>query len=108
MIQEEFEKVYGKEQLDAVMEGAGKHTLIMGGNIPPESGDERLVFALLEEIDFECPKYGDSAFASCDEMREFLLPFRDAIQEMRFEPPSYVGLMAGAFDFLLKEKGGTA
>jgi hypothetical protein len=65
------------------------------------SADEKLVFSVLEAIDFECWKYGDAPSEPTQEQaKQWLTENRAAVREMKIEPPSYLGAFAGVLDFL--------
>lgn len=79
------------------LERAGTHSM----EKVPVGEDERLVFALLEAIDFECWKYGDGPTSpSLDEAKAWLRENWPIIKEMSFPPPSFMGLFGGSFSFL--------
>lgn len=83
----------------AWLEHAGTHSK---ANISGYSEDEKLVFAVLEAIDFSCWKYGDAPQDGIHEetAKAWLKENRKAVKAMKIEPPSYMGMMAGAFNFL--------
>ena len=96
-IVEDFIKTFGEKTYQEVMSHAGVHSL----NPVPSSTEERLVFALLEMIDFNCFKYGDVPEGlTREETIKFLKKHRTKILDMKMYPPSYLGLLAGAYNFL--------
>jgi hypothetical protein len=68
----------------------------------PVDPEQRLFFCLLEMIDFECFKYGDAPESLDEEsVKTFLIKHKDNI---RCEPPTYLGAICGVYDFLNKTK----
>lgn len=96
-----FEKEFGREATEALLENAGHHSMSWSKSKTPKKRDERLVFALLEVIDFQCVDYGCFTFLSEEEIRNFLLKHKKAIGNMEIDLPSYLGAMVGKFNFLL-------
>lgn len=71
----------------------------------PKDGtpNEKLVFAVLEAIDFSCWKQGDAPEdLTQDQAKDWLVANKTIVRTMNIQPPSYLGLMAGAFNFLAK------
>ena len=66
------------------------------------SPDEKLVFAVLEGIDFQCWKYGDAPEDGTTEeiAKTWLKENKSLVSAMKIEPPSYLGAFAGVLDFL--------
>ena len=92
---EDFEKRFGKDALNAALAAAGRHSMAS----PPPDDDQRLLFALLEMVDWECPKYGDTDL-TMETIQSFLLRHRHAALALP-EPPSFLGMFAGAYSFLI-------
>ena len=73
----------------------------------PVTEDERLVFAVLEALDFECWKYGDAPDGiTVEQAKQWLVDNKETIRNMSIEPPSYLGAMCGVYDFLNAPKEG--
>lgn len=90
---------------------AGHHSQAMGSlstgtENAPETREEQLVFALLELLDFECYRFEDSKCLQMkeEEVKEFLKQNKDEVREMEIPPTSFLGAIAGAFDFLTESK----
>ena len=67
----------------------------------PRSEEQRLYFALLEAIDWDCWDYDHCPREPTRKGAiRFLRKHRDRI---RCNPPSYLGLASGAFNFLVKK-----
>lgn len=99
---------FGVEWVNALEATAGCHSEM---RVPLAGSEERLAFALLEAIDYNCPDYGwtcpeRKAFfnvlrgVSVRDMQSLLRAHADAVLNMKIAPPSVIGMMAGAFDFL--------
>ena len=97
-ILDDFEKTYGKECLEKTLDHAGEHST----EPPPVDEEKRLVFALLEILDFDCCDYGCYTELSPEEIKKFLLKHKKAVLEMEIPPPSALGAMLGVFSFLLE------
>lgn len=104
---------FGEPWVRALEASAGCHTEA-GGAAAPAAGEERLIFALLEAVDFECPVYawncsgrvsGALAGVSLADVQAFLREHRTAVLASRVAPPSWRGLLSGTFDFLREEQG---
>jgi hypothetical protein len=73
----------------------------MCSNQPPLGSLHRAIFGMLVALDFECYKYGDAPEASEQAVKEWLLEHRE--EALLVSPPTYMGLMAGVFNFLFEE-----
>lgn len=93
-VEEDFKRKFGLELAKVVIEHAGTHTSKV-----PEASDEKLVYALLEILDFDCIRYDCIGGITNKEIKKFLLKHKDEVLRMNIEPPSYLGLLAGVFDF---------
>ncbi len=93
---QDFENKWGEEEAEEIINRAGLHSK----NAPKEGDTERLVFGLLEILDFECNKYEDFSGISDDEIKAFLLDHKAEVLALDIEPSSYIGLMCGIFSFL--------
>lgn len=80
--------------LEAAFARAGHHSK----EAVPEDREQRIYFGLLEILDFQCIKYKDFTLATEKEIKEYLYKHRDNI---KCSPPSYIGLLVGAFNFLV-------
>ena len=93
---EDFATQFDDETLATTLAAAGRHSL----NGVPEDTDDRLLFALLEMLDYECCKYGDApATLTTEGIQSFLLRHKERVGKLP-EPPSYLGLCCGVCDFL--------
>jgi len=100
-IVEDFRKQFGETVLLEVLKHAGLHS----GQLVPQGQDEKLVFALLEILDFQCYKYEELPEGLTREnIEQFLLKHREEVLNMKIPPPSFLGVLAGAFDFLVKRE----
>lgn len=68
-----------------------------------EIGHERIVYRLLEMFDFQCFKYGDNQGIDEEWAKDFLIEFKDVVGDCNIDPPSFIGLMAGAYSFLYED-----
>ena len=90
-----------EEQLTAIRNRAGCHSI---GEVPKDE-EQRLYFGLLEIIDFQCCVYGDAPEGVTEEdVKAYLIEHKDKI---KCEPPSFLGMLTGAFNFLWEDKYGT-
>jgi len=99
-IKEKFERRFGPELAEVVLERTGTHSKFFGSEVP-ENGDERLVYGLLEILDFKCLEHGCYAGGITeDEVKGFLLNHKEEVRDMNIDPPSFLGIVTGVFDFL--------
>jgi hypothetical protein len=79
---------------------AGCHS----NNKVPEDLHERLAFALLEAIDFNCWEYGDAPDdgMTIEDAKQWLYKNKELAN--RCPPPSFLGLIGSKFDFLNAEE----
>ena len=92
-----------QEQLDAIRESAGKHSQ---ANVPSDP-TQCLLFGLLEIVDWQCFEYGDVPDGVTEEnVKAYLLDHKDEALALP-EPPSFIGLMAGAYNFLQEDTNAT-
>ena len=96
MVTEDFKEQFGGQVLEDTIARAGTHS----ENAPTGGDAERLAFALLEILDFQCCKFGDYAALTDEQVRQFLIEHAAEIRKMPFKPPSFWGLFAGVYDFL--------
>ena len=99
---------FGKDRVDRWVAMAGHHARVFNPRVRiGETREERLIFALLEILDFECYKFKD---APCypgvpkEQIEQFLLDHKKEVMKAKIDPPSILGLLAGAYDFLFDEK----
>jgi len=99
---------WGRERVYKWIGLAGHHALKFRHDVKiGETDEEKLIFALLEMLDFECYKYPScptQPTPSRNEIEQFLLDHKEEVLNAKIDPPSLLGLMAGTFDFLVKEK----
>jgi hypothetical protein len=89
---EEFEKTYGSPK--RWLQRAGLHSQEQ----VPTDDEQRLYFALLEAVDWQCWFYKDALETPTeDEAKAFLKKYKDRI---KCPPPSYIGLLTGAYKFI--------
>ena len=98
----DFRETYSEDTLGQTLERAGLHGNGLG-TPPPYKKRERLAYALLEVLDFECNKYGDYGLVTDEQIKEILLRNRKEVTAMKEITPSYMGLMCGVFNFLTEE-----
>lgn len=101
---------FGRDKVDKWIAMAGHHARHYNPKVRiGETLEERLIFALLEILDFECYLYKDAPCypgVSKEEIERFLLDHKQEVENAKIDPPSYLGLLCGVFDFLLKEERG--
>jgi len=68
---------------------------------PPDDETSKVIFRLLKIIDWNCCSFGDSHGLTEDDVRYFLITHKNEIKGMTMQPPSYLGMMCGRFDFVL-------
>jgi len=94
----DFESQYGKTLLQNVLDNVVNHSELRSSKIP-EDVEQRLYYSLLSILDFECNRYGDAPKGlDDDDIQNFLKKHRDSI---KCEPPTYLGMLGGRFDFLI-------
>jgi len=103
-ILEDFRRQFGEEVLLETLERAGLHSLspFGSGEEPPKDEEEKLIFSLLEILDFDCCKRGCYKLLTEDQIKSFLKKWRREILEMELPVPSFFGFF---FSALLAEKG---
>jgi len=85
------------KQLEQITQRAGVHSNL--GQPVPSDPEQRLYYGLLEILDFECCKYGDEPEGVTEEdIKQFLLEHKQYINAEAL--PSFMGLVAGTFNFL--------
>jgi len=97
---------FGEDRVHKWISMAGHHALRFNPKVRiGETAEERLIFALLEILDFACYKYVD---APCypgvpkEQIEQFLLDHKEEVMKAKIDPPSILGLLAGVFDFLFE------
>ena len=100
----EFEEKFGRACLEETIDRAGFHAGVGFGHdnrkIIPTDKQGRLFFSLLEILDWQCVKYKDAPAGLTEESIESFLK-RHAEDVLKLpEPPSYIGVLAGRFNFL--------
>ena len=113
----DFIETFGEEKFRKVLSLAGHHSLesgflaIVGEEVLERmTEEEKLVFGLLEMLDYECYEYPHApcCILSEEEIKSFLLKHKKKIMGMSIPPPSMLGVVCGVFDFLLEgENKGT-
>lgn len=96
-IKEDFIEKFGEEKWKELQ------CVFHSNEIPPDDETSKVIFRLLEIIDWGCCEYGDSHGLSDDDVRNFLITHKVEIREMHIPPPSYIGAMCGIFDFIIKD-----
>ena len=101
-------KRFGEEKVNKWISMAGHHARKFNPEVRVgETPEERLIFALLEILDFECYKFKDAPCypgVSKEQIEQFLLDHRQEVKNAEIDPPSYLGLLCGVFDFLFKKE----
>ena len=92
----DFIAMFGQVEADKIIQRAGVHQSL--GQPAPDSEEDRLLYGLMEILDFECLKYGDYDGLTQDQIKDFLVQHKDSLTNIHI--PSFIGLMAGAFGFL--------
>lgn len=104
---DDFKRRYGEEIYRKTIERAGIHSSVVGslaaGEKLPDDEESRLVFALLEILDYECCKCDCYPYLTEEEIKKFLLDHRDEVLKLRIPPPSYLGVLVGVYNFLFEE-----
>ncbi len=91
---------------EALLRDAGCHS----ETTAPTERDERLQFATLEAIDWNCPHYDWSCSGRGDGYDGLTTDMLEAAAKeshtngIECEPPSFMGLLAGTFSFLDEEQ----
>ena len=97
MFEEDFKKTFGVDKW-------GELQVVYHSNeAQPNDECAKVAFRLLEMIDFQCFQYGDNQGIDEEEAKAFLVRNRDEELEMEMPPTSYMGLMAGVFNFLRED-----
>lgn len=108
----DFIETFGEEKFRKVLSLAGHHSLesgllaVAGEEVLERmTEEEKLVFGLLEMLDYECYKYPHApcCILTEDEIKSFLLKHREKVLKMSILPPSMLGVACGVFDFLIEE-----
>lgn len=84
--------------------------------VPRLGTEERLIFGMLEALDWNCPNYGWrcperrgvwNALRGVSEtdLKAFLWDHREVVLAANILPPSFIGLVDGTFDFLKEGDG---
>ena len=96
----DFKKQFGKETYETILKNVGHHS----GSKIPETKKGKLAFGLLEIVDWQCCKYGDSPIEREKDIKNFLIRHKKELGNIKMEPPSYIGLLGGAYSFLKDAK----
>ena len=103
---------WGRERVYKWIKLAGHHAKWFNPDVRTgETDEEKLIFALLEMLDFECYDYPScpaQPTPSKEEIKQFLLDHREAVASAKISPPTMLGMLAGTFDFLEEEELGGA
>ena len=100
-------EVLSEAQLDAVATACGRHTDLSSN--PPTDKRARELWGLMEILDFECYRYGDAPKGiTVEQVKAYLLAHKEEARTTKMEPTSYLGLVAGVFDFLCEPQKGAA
>jgi len=86
--------------LEMIGERAGHHTMSAGGSTPPTDPRERQLFGLLEILNFGCIESGCIVGISEKQIKRYLLAHKAEVLKLP-EPPTYMGLLCGTFNFLV-------
>jgi len=105
----DFEKKFGKEKMNKCLNLCGHHFYSMGAGATGEklnldNDEERLIFSLLEMLDFECFNYNSNCNIGLtkEEIKDFLLLNKDKALKLK-SYPSGLGLLCGVYDFLKED-----
>jgi len=71
---------------------------------PPNNESAKVAFRLLEMFDFRCFDYGDNQGIEEEKAKRVLIKNKEEIFAMELPPTSYLGLLAGAFNFLTEDQ----
>ena len=93
-IKEDFIAKFGKDKFEELQ--CVKHS----EELPPSDEVGKVIFRLLEMIDFNCFKYGDNQGMDENEVRCFLKTHSQEIFGMNIKPTSSIGLLSGVFNFM--------
>ena len=103
---------WGRERVYKWIKLAGHHAKWFNPDVRTgETDEEKLIFALLEMLDFECYDYPScpaQPTPSKEEIKQFLLNHREAVASAKIDLPTMLGTLAGTFDFLEEEELGGA
>ena len=101
-------KRFGEDRVHKWISMAGHHALRFNPEVRVgETPEERLIFALLEILDFQCYEFKDAPCypgVSKEEIEQFLLDHKKEVENAKIDPPSYLGLLCGVFNFLLEKE----
>ena len=99
LVLEDFKKTFGEECLNECLNRAGCHS----EEEVPGDDESKLLFSLLEILDYQCCIYKDAPADLTEEnIKQFLLKHKEKTLEIN--PPSFIGLFCGVFSFLTDDK----
>lgn len=99
-------KVFGKKKVETIISLAGHHANTYSIGEPKKTGrnmNEKIAFALMEICDFQCYNFQNSNCnpnISENKIKKFLKKHKKFVLNANIDPPSYLGLLSGSFDFL--------
>lgn len=104
----DFIERFGQKKYDAIIENAGHHSVSGGGgNIPKGTPADFLLFGLLEILDWTCYKYAPDYKCAQGlteaQIKKFILEHKKTVRKMPANPPTYLGLLTGAFNFITED-----
>lgn len=116
-ISDDFIRKYGKEKFEKAIKLAGHHSTKSGylsvcsreelEAFNDFSDDEKLIFSLLEMLDYQCYKfdYYCNIGLSEEDIKSFLLEHKNEVLNMNIPPPSLLGVIVGEYSFLQNGEG---
>lgn len=102
---------FGPDWVAGMEASAGCHGEFNHNQIPAPGKPERLIYGLLEAVDFCCPDYDwgcprrdlRCSGVTLAELHALLRDHREEVLTADIAPPSWLGVLAGAFEFLQEE-----
>jgi hypothetical protein len=106
-IYEDATKRYGEKKVKKMISISGHHAnryLEIEKNTG-HTDSERLIFALLEIIDFGCCDYNSfcNPLIPEDEIKNLLIKHKNEVVNARIDLPSYTGVLTGVYDFIMDD-----
>lgn len=105
VLRDKFADKFGEKETEKLYMAALSHK----EGLITEQGDDLFIWAILVVIDFQCVEIEDyrkyhEIKISYEDFKKFCIEHRKEILEYNGEPPSYLGLFCGAFNFLMEEE----
>ena len=96
-----FKKRFGEKKLGQLLGYAGKHALEFGNDKPLEDDDNKLIYALLEALGFECytDRYGCVPLSE-EEIKTFMVDNCGEFASYSGPIPDHLALFCGVYNFL--------